>query len=141
MSEFTGVIERITEKATDDTNYFILKLKEADTWFSCWNANLSDYKEGESVKLVYTEKIKGDKTYYNITSISKVPKLIDSTLKIPLKEERSSTDAGIWRDKLPKEIMKECFKDAKEILSSEFGDVGPEELTKVSLSLFIQRMK
>ena len=130
---FEGIIERKTDKFTSDNReYFTLKFKEADTIFTCFSSALGrPWNEGDKVKVFYTTVTKDDRTYYNIEKAERMM-IAHPTLKFETREE-------ILID--PKEIMRQCFKDAKEIFSSEFGEAGVEEVTKVALSLFIQKMK
>ena len=132
---FEGTIERKTDKFTSDNReYFTLKFREADTIFTCFSSALGrPWNEGDRVKVFYTTVTKDDRTYYNIEKAERMMIAPQSTLKPEIRKEISTID--------PKETMRQCFKDAKEIFSSEFGEAGVEEVTKVALSLFIQKMK
>ena len=138
MSETSGTIESIKIKQSETGNdYFTLKLKEVQTIFTCFNIELAkSIFENDYAKLEYTSKEKDGRTYYNIMNIT----VLKEGPKI---EENISRFENAFKEGKPdiKETMRQCFKDAKEIFSSEFGEAGPEEITSVAISLFIQRMK
>lgn len=136
MSEFIGTVENIKMKQSETGNdYFTLKLKEAQTIYTCFNIEMAkNVFENDRVKIEYVSNQKGDRTYYNISNIT----ILKEGPKI--EESVGKGFENAFKDD-PKEVMKQSFKDAKEILSSEFGEAGIEEIVKVSLSLYIQRMK
>ena len=132
ISEINGTIESVI--VNKDKGRFTVKLKEAQTIFSSFNMEIAkSIFEGDYVKLEYVTNEKDGRTYYNISNATVIKQ--GAPIEESFKKSSDVVDVDI------KEVMKQSFRDAKEIFAEAFPEVGPEELTKVALSLFIQKMR